>query len=154
MSAIEIKITNLSSLVDLANKYPAIAEKYINKAISRSLVRIWGEEKKQAPFGVTGNLRDNWTTTFGRFTGTLKSNAPYAVDVHDGTKPHYVSPSSLKAWAEARGLNPFAVSKSIARKGTKANPFFQRAVDKTEDAVNKEFDDALSGLVDELAKAV
>ena len=64
---------------------------------------------------------------------------------------HYVSPQSLKAWAEKKGLNPFAVAKSIAKKGTKANPFFQTAVGSVEDRVNQEFDKALENITQELA---
>jgi hypothetical protein len=154
MSAIEIKITNLNRLTDLAEKYPKTAEKHIGGAINKSLVRIFAEEKQTAPFGVTANLRDNWLLSFGRFQGSLRSNAPYSVGIEEGTRPHYVSPRALKPWAEARGLNPFAVAKSIAKKGTKANPFLKRAVDNTADAVDREFTKALDALVDDLAKGV
>jgi hypothetical protein len=154
MSNVTLKVANLREFTELAEKYPAIAEKHVNRAIARSLVRILGEEKSQAPFGVTGNLRDNWTTTFGRFTGSLRSNAPYSMAVHEGTAPHYVSPAQIKRWAEARGLNPFAVAKSIARKGTRANPFLRRSVDAVQSSVDGEFAQGLDGLVAELAKTV
>lgn len=151
---IKIEINNLDKLLKMAEKYPAKAEKHVDKAIKRSLVRVLGEEKKEAPFGVSGNLRDNWLTRFGRFNGSLTSNSPYAVAVHEGTTPHYVSPSALMAWAKKKGLNPFAVSKSIAKKGTKANPFFQRAVDNSEESINKDFDKALDDLVKDIANDI
>lgn len=148
--SVTVQITNLNKVIELAQKYPAVSEKHIGKAISRALVRIWGEEKRQAPFGVSGNLRDNWRVFVGRFYGSLRSGAPYSATVHDGGEPRYVSPISLKAWAEKRGLNPYAVSASIRKNGTKANPFFQKSVDITADDVDGEFTKALEAIVDEI----
>lgn len=150
MSAVTVKIGNLNKVIELAQKYPKVAEKHIGTAITRALVRIWGEEKRQAPFGVSGNLRDNWRLFTGRFFGSLTSGAPYSATVHDGGEPRYVSPVSLKAWAEKRGLNPYTVSNSIKKNGTKANPFFQRAVDNTEKGVDGEFEKALESIVQEI----
>ena len=59
MSAINITIKNLDKLIGLAEKYPALAEKHINKAISRSLARIWGAEKKEARMRY---LQQYWTS--------------------------------------------------------------------------------------------
>lgn len=147
---INIELKNFDKLIEMAEKYPQISERYIGNAIQRSLVRIFAEEKKQAPFGVTARLRDDWELKVGRFEGYLKSRAPYALGVHEGTPPHYVAPSEIKAWAEKRGINPYAVAHSIAKKGTMPNPFFQRAVDLTEDSVNKEFDVALDSIIKEM----
>lgn len=149
---LEVKIDNLSGVLKLADKYPAIAEKHVNTAIAGSLVRVLAAEKMEAPFGVTGRLRDDWTIQNGRFTGTLRSNAPYAMAVHDGTRPHFVSGESLGPWAKKKGLNPYAVAKSIAKKGTKANPFFKRAIEGTEAQINKLFDSALEAIGFDLSR--
>ena len=148
---IKIEIKNFDKLIEMVERTPEISERHVNSAINKSLVRIFAEEKRQAPFGVTARLRDDWELKVGRFEGFLKSRTPYAMGVHEGTPPHYVSPSELKSWAEKRGLNPYAVAHSIAKKGTMANPFFQRAVDLTEDSVNKEFDFALDAIVKEMS---
>jgi len=148
---VQLKIKGLEKLVKLANKFPAVAEKYCNTAISRSLVRIWGKEKLEAPVN-TGNLRDNWELKVGRFTGFLRSNASYSSAIEYGTRPHFVSAETLRPWAVKRGLNPWAVSKSIARKGTKANPFFKRALSGVESGVNIEFQNAIDGTLKELNK--
>ncbi len=50
--------------------------------------------------------------------------------------------SSLKQWAYVKGINPFALSKSIFHKGIKANHFFS-------DVVNESL---ISGMVDSLAE--
>jgi type IV secretory pathway TrbD component len=148
--AVELTIVGLDKLVAAMEKYPATSEKHVNAAIQRSLVRILGQEKQQAPVGVTGNLRDNWRIDIGRFEGALKSMAPYSMAVHAGTKPHFVSGETLKAWAARKGLNPWAVAKSIAKKGTKANPFLQRSVQVEGDNVNREFSNALGAILKDI----
>lgn len=148
---IQVEIKGFNNLITKLNQYPAISEQFVNRAINRSLVRILGEEKQQAPVH-TGNLRDNWKLDFGRFQGTLSSNAPYSMAVHFGTSPHAVPASALTAWAAKKGLNPWAVAKSIAKKGTKANPFLQKAVDLQRENINREFKDALDSINNELSK--
>ena len=147
--AITLEIKGLSQLISMAEKYPAIAEKHINMAINRSLVRLWGEEKIQAPVYI-GRLRDDWKLDVGRFQGKLSSNAPYAMDIENGRGPHAVSGTELMGWAAKKGLNPWAVAKSITKKGTKANPFFARSINAQADNIQKEFDTALQDIIKEI----
>lgn len=149
--SVQVQIKGFDALVKQMEKYPAISEKHIDTAIRRSLVRILGQEKQQAPVGVTGNLRDNWKIDITRFAGSLRSNAPYSIAVHMGTGPHKVSGETLKAWAARKGLNPWAVAKSIAKKGTKANPFLKRSIEIEGEHVNKEFANALNGILKDIS---
>lgn len=148
--SVQLEIKGFDTLVKNLEKYPATSEKHVNMAISRSLVRILGQEKQQAPVGVTGNLRDNWRLDIGRFQGALRSNAPYAMAVHQGTGPHAVSGETLKAWAARKGLNPWAVAANIRKHGTKANPFLKRSVEIEGDNVNREFANALGAILKEV----
>jgi hypothetical protein len=152
---IKLEIKGLDKLQELADKYPAISEKHINKAITRSLIRIQDKAKRTAPFGTSGQLRQNWILQVGRFEGRLGSGAkaggyPYGTSVEEGTKPHYVSPREIELWARRKGLNPYAVARSIAKKGTKANPFFQEATKDAEKEVNEEFDKAIDAIMEEI----
>ena len=149
--AVELEIKGFNKLIVQIERYPQISEKYVNNAINRSLVRILGQEKQQAPVGVSANLRDNWKVDIGRFQGSLKSMAPYGMAVHQGTAPHYVSGETLKAWAARKGLNPWAVAKSIAKKGTKANPFLQRSIQVENENINNEFSNALNAILKEVS---
>lgn len=150
MAQVDVTINGLARLQHQMEKYPSISEPHINKAIGRSLVRILGQEKQQAPVD-TGNLRDNWKIDIGRFEGSLVSNAPYSAAVHGGSRPHMPPVDAITRWAQKRGLNPWAVAKSIAKKGTKANPFLQRAVTIEKDNVNREFKVALDSITSELS---
>lgn len=145
--SVQLEVKGFDRLVKQIERYPAISEKHVGTAINRALVRILGQEKQQAPVGVTGNLRDNWRIDMGRFTGALRSMAPYSMAVHQGTKPHYVSGETLKAWAARKGLNPWAVAASIRKNGTKANPFLKRSIEVEGENVNREFKNALDAIL-------
>ena len=61
-----------------------------------------------------------------KISGKLKLTIPYTRSV-----PHYPPIKKLKPWAEAKGLNPYAVQRSIGKKGTPLVPFFLIAEKKT-----------------------
>jgi hypothetical protein len=150
---IVFEIKGLDKLKSIADKYPRVAEKHVNYAIQRSLVRLFGEEKRQAPFGVSGNLRDRWNISLGRFTGKLTSGVLYSIFVEFGTRPHIVSVTKdFMRWANKKGLNPWAVAKSIQKKGTQANPFFQRSILRTRKGMSDEFHTALKNIINEIRK--
>jgi len=52
------------------------------------------------------------------------------------SKPHFPPVEAIRPWATKRGLNPFAVAKGIAKKGTPLVPFFKIAVRETVDERN------------------
>lgn len=145
--AIQVNITGLKRLQNFAEQFPDIAEPYFNQAISKALARILGAEKTEAPFGVSGILRDNWQLTTGRFTGQIVSMAPYAAAVHEGTAPHMPPVDAITPWANKRGISPWAVAMSIKKKGTKANPFLTRAINDVEDNISDDFANALEQAV-------
>ena len=75
----------------------------------------------------TGALRrsiGNQVTLRGNSViGRVGAGERYGTYVEYGTHPHYVSAKALERWARKRGLNPYAVARSIARKGTQKHPF-------------------------------
>lgn len=69
---------------------------------------------------------------------------PYGKYVEYGTRPHKVSPAALSGWAKRKGLNPFAVAKAIERKGTRAHPFMQPALEQSDSFIDRLVDAAIS----------
>jgi hypothetical protein len=149
-----VQVNNLEKLAKLAETAPHLAEKHINKAIQRGLVAILAEQKKTAPVGVNAHLRDRWDISMQRFAGTLRSQVPYGQAVVQGSRPHFVSGNNpqLRAWAEKKGLNPWAVAKSIQKKGTRANPYTTQAIETGKIQVEKEFDTAIQSIISEIAR--
>jgi hypothetical protein len=148
--SVQLEVKGLDKLIKMAEKYPAVAERRIGDAIQSSFQLIAGVVNSKAPRGVTGDLRQAWKKEYRRFYGKFSSGVSYAAAVEYGTAPHYVSPRVLAPWAEKKGLNPFAVSKSIQKKGTKANPFFADTVEYSEKGIDRIFKDALTKITKEI----
>lgn len=155
----EIEIRGLDKLMKIADKYPAISEKHINKAINRTLIKIQDQAKQKAPSGDTQQLRQNWILKMGRFAGSLESGAKnkgyqYGRVVEFGRtagKPMPVKNNPMfQLWATRRGMNPYAVAKSIQRKGIKGRPFFGPAVDASKEFADKEFSKAMDNILKEI----
>lgn len=148
--SVELEIKGLDKLMKIADKYPSVAQKHIGNAIQTTFKVLSGVIDSKAPRGVTGDLRNAWVKEYKPFFGRMSSGVKYASAVEFGTAPHYVSPKVLAPWAEKKGLNPYAVSKSIQRKGTKAHPFFQESVDYAEGGINRLFADALINITKDI----
>lgn len=72
----------------------------------------------------TGHLWNSIHFSFkNKLSVTIEPTAPYADDVEKGTPPHKIEIEEIRGWALFHGLNPYAVQKSIRRKGTKAHPY-------------------------------
>ena len=56
----------------------------------------------------------------------------YGQGIEFGRPPHYVSPAQLAGWAKRRRVNPYAVSKAIEKRGTKAQPYMLPAFEQME----------------------
>lgn len=68
----------------------------------------------------------------------------YAKYVHAGRKPGKMPPvKALERWAKKKGLNAWAVAKSIEKKGIKPKPFLTDALEAKKGSVVKQFDNAL-----------
>lgn len=105
----------------------------------RFLERLGDEIKQKAsdntPVGATGNLRDSVELDTRPGKVVISADAGYAEAVHGGTKgpyknvPPYGEGSSLHAWAGKKGRGAvFVLARSIAKNGTKANPFLVKAL--------------------------
>lgn len=85
-----------------------------------------------------------------RATIAPNSNAPEAIFVEEGTRPHrpptYAN-SSFVQWCELKGLNVYAVARSIEKKGTKANPFVKRTYGEVAPGVNRIFERGLNTFI-------
>lgn len=86
---------------------------------------ILGGAANKGVTGVLGNDIEIKSATNERY---ITPTAPHAPFVEYGTRPHFppaYENSPLALWAESKGMEPFAVAKSISRRGTKAHPFIE-----------------------------
>ena len=142
-----IYVEGLDELLRKMDRLPAEAQRECFKAMQTASLDIIADAKSNLRVNgsvVTGNLRasgkvqkvDDKTLDVGFFS--LDSDKGYASYVEYGRKPGKMPPPNiLAAWAykkfrlshkEARSM-AWALARSIAKKGTKARPFFEPAVE-------------------------
>ncbi|WP_241473768.1 HK97 gp10 family phage protein [Mycolicibacterium neoaurum] len=110
-----------------------------------------------APVGVTADLRKSvkYEVNEGDLSAKIGPTAKYADPIEFGSRPHWVSVaagSPLRDWADAKGINPYAVQRSIAKKGTKAHPFVKPTHTLMEPRISRRFDTEFAKLSAELSR--
>jgi len=113
----------------------------------RNALDDWGdavlaESQKRVPTGATIGLKESGHTDPAEPTywKLVEYTAPYALFVHDGTRPHWPPPGVLLRWVElVLGVTgqeakrvEFLVARHIAQFGTKPQPFLRDAVQAVE----------------------
>ncbi|MFH0891337.1 MAG: hypothetical protein V1867_00990 [Candidatus Falkowbacteria bacterium] len=150
----EIQIENLNEIREAFRMYPVIANREIQSGLLEAGKVILANEKGESPVGVTAQLRLTIGLRLKSGSVIISPNKQYALSVHQGTRPHYVSVrdkrAPLRLWAIKKGINPYALQKSIMRKGTKANPFVDRTVQKSEWPVRRIFVGVLERIIKSL----
>ena len=142
-----IYVEGLDELLRKMDRLPAEVQRECFKAMQRASLDIIADAKGNLRVNgsvVTGNLRasgkvqkvDDKTLDVGFFSSD--SDKGYASYVEYGRKPGKMPPPDiLEAWAykkfrlshkDARSI-AWALARSIAKKGTKASPFFEPAVE-------------------------
>ena len=102
--------------------------KGLSVALKQTVLGIEAQGVKEAPVK-TSNLVNSITSYIAGLTGVVKATAPYAVFVHEGTARHTIAAGPGKALYWPGAAHPV---KSVKHPGTKANPFFLRAEEKTD----------------------
>lgn len=154
MSAISIKIEGLDELVSAVKDAPEIVGSQIAKAIAKSILEVQREAMQRVPVD-TGILRSSFRSALSMLKGELFVDADYAVYVHEGTRPHWPpfgAGSALEGWSQRHGIEPFLVARSIAMRGTKAQPFLKEGLEASTDNINKHFKTAYVAALDLIAE--
>lgn len=105
-----------------------IDQEQIENFLFRVGSEIVSDAKDIAPY-VTGKLQRDiqvWDDNISNLEIEVGNSrlTPYAVFVHDGTKPHEIRPKKKKALK-----TPYGPRKKVNHPGTKANPYLQKSVD-------------------------
>lgn len=145
---LSIKINGVKELEKAFKKYPVIATKEIQKAISLSTFLVQRNTRKEAPVK-TGHLRRRILQSVGSLIGRVESTVNYGNFIHEGTKPHIIRPVRKKALFWKGAQHPV---KLVRHPGTKANPFMKRGIKKSEREVSTIFQKALNNITTQLAK--
>lgn len=126
----------------------------INNAIIKALLKV-GERIREraidkAPY-ITGALKKSITLSLKKDSVIVWAGgggAPYAVYVHEGTKPHIIRPVKKKALASKNKI----FGKKVNHPGTKPNPFLLVAAKETSSEIDKLIGNDISKAVAENIK--
>ncbi len=132
---ITIEIHGLDELVRKIND-PALLGEPLRNFMSKSLSQIGGQIAQRTPVD-TARLRSSFLTADAKAIdvspipkwGQLKSNVEYGLFAEVDTRPHWTSIRNLIPWAHRHGINPFALQRKIARKGTKGKHMREQGVE-------------------------
>lgn len=125
--------------MDFKNLATSGIQKHIEQGLTIAGIQVVQSARDLVPTD-TGELRKSISQNISMMSGGIRSTimptVPYGGGVELGQAPGtYVSPQQLMGWAMRKGLNPYAVSKSILKKGTQPKPFLFPAFDDNEENV-------------------
>jgi len=93
---------------------------------------------------ITPDVRTDGDTVMG----VVGSNVTYAPYVETGTRPHWPPVGALETWARRHGTTAFVVARAIARRGTRAHRYMQRAAESNTGRIQTHLDSAVGEIVE------
>lgn len=151
MMNVEIDIGDLTAVRKLTGeKLAALTGPEMVQTMRTATLIVTNAAKVNAPVD-TGRLRasitPSVTATTDAIQGVVGSNVVYAPYVELGTRPHWPPVSALETWARSHGTSAFLVARAIARRGTKARKYLERAFTENTGRIVQLFNDAIMRIV-------
>ena len=136
-----------------------ITAPHLAQGLNRASGIIWEKVQLSAP-RATGTLQKSIRRELYPTQARIYPTEKYGLFVHEGTRPHWIPKRELEPggtmyrWFQKKGItdkgHQFAILRSIARKGTKANPWAANAATENMDRAIAEFERTLDDIVKDL----
>lgn len=151
MSEGAVTITADSRMVQaMLRKAPELTRATVKELLTASGIITMGLLRMNMPVGATGDLRRGGRYYFrDSETVAVEPVSKYAEAVDKGSRPHWTSAKAgtpLWRWATQKGISPYAVQRSIAKKGTRAHPFMRPTYEQAQPEVRRIFDNGIATL--------
>jgi hypothetical protein len=148
---ITIEVRGLDSVMNTLLA-PILLAEPLRVAFERCGIAVSNEAKTRAPV-FRGRLRQSikWVTDTAQVPQFVRigPNVDYAYYVHEGRRPGSWPPiSAIRLWVERRGIDasPYAIARSIARRGIPGRPFLTDGLRAAEPAIRQSFDECGRGI--------
>ena len=133
-------------LRNLTGKAPQVVRDHLRIAVKSSAVAVQREARKTHAWATrTGMAERAVTVEFpNEMEGRVFLNpaiAKHSVFMHEGTRPHAISPKNRQRLRLAKG-DGFAFAREVWPPGTKADPFLYAALQAQQEPIQKRFDEA------------
>lgn len=152
--AVNVKVEGLDELISDVKKAGSDARPLVQAALANSTEHGKQEIRSRAPHAF-GTLQRS-VLPFVRYpVGEITVQEKYGVDVEYGTDPHRPPHEPIERWARKKGLPKgvsWAIVNSIAKKGTRAQPFFQPGWEASQDYINGQFTKVMDRLMAALSR--
>lgn len=142
-----IEIIGLNDMIADFKKAGGNAKPLVNQALHTSASLTQKNIREESPVK-TGSLSRSIQYQVNYPSATVETQEKYGSMVESGTRPHLIVPKNKKALFWKGAMNPY---KAVHHPGTKANPFFQRGVDKSEKGILDIFTGVMERLIREMA---
>lgn len=140
-------------LEEAFRRAPVVVARELQGWVSKTTLRGERQAKIEvSPKADTGQLQNSIHSVIGLLKGEVKPTAKHAIFVEDGRRPGSKMPpfgdrSSLGSWARRKGIEPFVVARSIARKGIKPFPFMDKTYKTIKPIAARDGQDTLNKIV-------
>lgn len=131
----------------MLRKAPEKVRETIKLVLTAGAIDTQAHAREEEAPTFDGGLKRNIKVRIFKDHAEVSSDAKYSAPIEYGRKAGKHVPMKqgvgLWKWAESKGIPPFAVARSIFKKGTKPNPFMQRTHDimkpKVESLAERQF---------------
>lgn len=143
MPGFTIQVKGLEELSQNLGKSVDVLNKQVNEALDNSVTLIQKRARRNAPVfqgELKRSIRKKVRSNISR--GEVEAFAKHAPYVESGTKPHFPPVAALERWGKIKLGKPglgFVIARKIARKGTKAQPYMEPAVEESLSDVERFF---------------
>ena len=154
-----IKI-DVSEIIELGRAFTALSGGVLEENLRQGVFIAGAEVQKEARGLVptdTGALRLSIENTLPIEMSAVSAEVgpakQYGKEIEFGRPPGtFVSAAALSGWAKRKGLNPYAVSWAIHKKGSPPQPFMFPAADAKENEIPKIIAQAFQNAVEQAFK--
>ena len=118
-------------VIDAVNRIPASVLKKVSKSLDRGSHEVAREAKSLVPLAFSTLINAIQVQSVSELVRDVVAKTDYALAVEKGTGPGGLPPvQSIEDWMKVKGIegDAFLIARSIAQKGTKAQPFFEPAL--------------------------
>lgn len=145
--SMNVEIVGLNQMIADVKRAGGNAKPLVHAALQNSATLTQKNIREEAPIK-TGALKRSIQYQVSYPSATVQTQEKYGPMVESGTRPHLIVPKNKKALFWKGALNPY---RAVHHPGTKANPFFERGVDKSEKGIFDIFTGVIERLVREMA---
>lgn len=132
-SAVTLELIGMDKLLAGFTAANQVATTEPEKVMQRSLLRIEASARAKAPKRtgrLAGSISHRISGVGGTITGEVGPSVRYGLFVETGTRPHWMPP----------GILPFPAMRTIARRGTRPQPYMLPAFEQSLPTIEKDFE--------------